>query len=121
MLDELERLRVRLLFVIARQYGQACAQVYDDIVERRMVHRGQVELDEAVRGAKTKPLGDSAWKWARADAASDISPLIALTLARYGWSTRGEKKVMAAERKSLGASRGGRTVRGRAPSRRGGG
>lgn len=120
LIPELERKRVRLMFINAKQHGQACAQVYDDIVERRMVHRGQVELDEAVRGSKTKPLGDSAWKWAKTDATADISPLIALTLARHGWSTRGERKASAAERQSSGRS-GGRVVRGRKPVGRGGG
>lgn len=120
LIPELERRRVRLLPINAKQHGAACAQVYDDIVERRMVHRGQVELDEAVANAKTKPLGDSAWKWAKTDATADISPLIALTLARHGWSTRGEKKQLAAERNAQGGRSGGRTVRGRAPVGRGG-
>lgn len=121
LIPEFERRRVRLMFINAKQHGQACAQVYDDIVERRLVHRGQVELDEAVRGSKTKPLGDSAWKWAKTDATADISPLIALTLARHGWSARGERKASAAERQSSDGRSGGRVVRGRKPTSRGGG
>lgn len=118
LIPELERMRVRLMYINAKQHGAACAQVYDDIIERRMVHRGQVELDEAVSNAKTKPLGDSAWKWAKTEATADISPLIALTLARHGWSTRGEKKQLAAERRVSGVAPRGRTAGHRSTARR---
>lgn len=116
--EELERRRVRLMYINAKQHGAACAQVYDDIIEARMAHRGQAELDEALAKAKTKPLSDSAWKWAKTDATADISPLIALTLARHGWSTRGEKKQLAQERRDSGEAPRGRTAGRRTAARR---
>jgi hypothetical protein len=36
----------------------------------------------AVRGAVTRPLGDS-WVWSRKSSAVDISPLVAVTLAHW--------------------------------------
>jgi hypothetical protein len=44
-------------------------------------------LDAAVAGAQQRPLGDS-WAWARKGLSVDICPLVALTLARWGWATR---------------------------------
>jgi hypothetical protein len=44
-------------------------------------------LDAAVAGAATRPLGDS-WAWARKGLSTDISPLVAVSLARWGHATR---------------------------------
>jgi hypothetical protein len=43
-------------------------------------------LDAAVAGADTKPLGDGR-KWDRRSPSVDISPLVAITLARWGLAT----------------------------------
>ena len=112
LIPDLERERVRFIAVGPRDAARACAQVFDDILERRLVHRGQVELDEAVAGAATKPVGESLWRWKPATALSDVSPLYAVTLARAGWSALGERLVRAAERRRDGRS-GGRLSGGR--------
>ena len=44
-------------------------------------------LDAAVAGAGKRPLGDS-WAWARWGLSVDISPLVAVSLARWGHATR---------------------------------
>ncbi len=44
-------------------------------------------LDAAVAGAAQRPLGDG-WAWARKGLSTDICPLVALSLARWGWVTR---------------------------------
>ena len=38
-------------------------------------------------GAATRPLGD-AWAWARKGLSTDITPLVAVSLARWGHTTR---------------------------------
>jgi hypothetical protein len=43
-------------------------------------------LDAAVAGAETVPLGDGR-KWSRKSVSTDISPLVAVTLARWGLAT----------------------------------
>jgi hypothetical protein len=52
----------------------------DLVSERQVRHRGSVEFQQALRGAKPRPLGD-AWAWSRKSSTVDISPLVAATLA----------------------------------------
>jgi hypothetical protein len=74
-----------LLLVTARQYAMACGALYDDVSTRRIAHRGQPALDDAVVAARRRTVAD-AWAWARPEHGTDPSPLIAATLARYGWA-----------------------------------
>lgn len=59
---------------------QACGAFASAVAERSVRHRAQSSLDEAVTGAKRRPVGD-AWKWSRKDSTADISPLVAVTWA----------------------------------------
>lgn len=121
LLPDLDRERVRYLLVNARQIARACAQVFDDILERRLVHRGQAELDDAIENATTKSVGESLWRWVATTGLGEVSPLYAVTLARLGWSLRGERKALAAERKNeqgSGRRHGGRRHGGRVPAGR---
>lgn len=61
---------------------RATGEFFDDVLEARVVHQGQSELDAAVAGATQRTAGD-AWLWDRRKGAV-ITPLIAVTLARYG-------------------------------------
>jgi len=65
----------------------ACGQMADVMRTGRLVHLDQAPLTAAVNGARTRPLGD-AWAWHRRSAQVDISPLVAVTLARYALLTR---------------------------------
>lgn len=70
-----------------QDYGQACGGFYDACDQDRVRHIEQDDLDEAVASARTAPLGE-AWKWSRRHSTgADISPLIAVTLARWGDET----------------------------------
>jgi hypothetical protein len=75
-----------LVLVTARQYAAACGALFDDVATARIAHRGQPALDDAVVAARRRSSGD-AWSWARPVGGVDPSPLIAATLARWGWST----------------------------------
>ena len=77
--------RMPLLLCTGRQYGQACGMFYDDVAQGRLAHRGQPALDDAVIGARKRPLGE-AWAWARIPEAADPAPLIGATLARWAFS-----------------------------------
>lgn len=68
---------------------QACGAFAAAVAERAMRHRAQQSLDDAVAGAKRRPVGD-AWKWSRKDSTSDISPLVAATIARHLWAERAD-------------------------------
>ena len=88
-----EGLDVELCPFDTKQVAAACSQLFhetgekdpDEPVEletrRRLCHLGQHELDTAVGGAIKHWVGDQ-WRWARGDAATDCSPLYAVTLAR---------------------------------------
>src|SRR5690606_4954444 len=120
LIPDLERERVRFLAIGPRDAARACAQVFDDVLERRLVHRGQEELDRAVADATTKTVGESLWRWKSATSLGDVSPLYAVTLARAGWSARGERKARSVERQKQGSGRahGGRRSGGRLAARR---
>lgn len=62
--------------------ARAASSMLDAIVERSVAHRGQIELDSAARAAKERKLGES-WAWARAGSSVPISPLVAVSLARW--------------------------------------
>lgn len=77
----------RLQLVGAREYAQACGALVDDVVNGRWWHLGQQPLSAAVEGARTRPLAE-AWAWSRRHS-EDISPLVAVTLARHGYASHG--------------------------------
>jgi phage terminase large subunit-like protein len=76
--------------VSSSEAGRACGAFYDAVVERTLAHKGQPLLDRAIQGGAKRTLGD-AWAWKRKDSITEISPLVACTLAHYGWITRPEK------------------------------
>jgi phage terminase large subunit-like protein len=71
----------------AQDLAAACGQFVDAVKQGTLSHQGQPELNLAVAGVKTRPLGD-AWAWARRTATQDISPLVAVTVARWAYHTR---------------------------------
>jgi hypothetical protein len=71
----------------ARHVVQACGQFYDAVTERGLVHPDEPKLNAALAGAAQRPLGD-AWAWARKGLSVDICPLVAVTLAAWGYVTR---------------------------------
>ncbi|WP_433519050.1 hypothetical protein ACQP2T_28135 [Nonomuraea sp. CA-143628] len=64
-----------------------CGQLADAVRQGTLRHIGQELLETAVRGVKTRPLGD-AWAWGRRVSTVDISPLVACTQARWAYETR---------------------------------
>lgn len=71
---------VRVETVNSTEHGQACGRLVDMVADGTLAHLGSDELRDAVRGSKTRQLGD-AWAWSRKNSAVDISPLVAATLA----------------------------------------
>lgn len=75
------------VLISGREMAQACGGWYEAVTESGSFrHLDQAALNDALAGAKTRPLGD-AWAWARRTSTVDISPLVALTLAHYGYVT----------------------------------
>lgn len=71
----------------ARDVAAACGQLADAVRDGEVAHIGQQQLSDAIRGAATRPLGE-AWAWARRVSTADISPLVAVTLARRAYLER---------------------------------
>ena len=68
----------------AADLARACGQLYDAVTETKTLkHLDQPELNESVRGAAWRPLGD-ARAWSRKDATTNPAPLFAVTLALHG-------------------------------------
>jgi phage terminase large subunit-like protein len=80
--DDLEVAKVDLLPISTEEHSQACGDLYDAVIEARLRHIDQDELNTAVGGADRRYYGD-AWLWSRRTSSVDISPLVAVTLAHW--------------------------------------
>jgi len=77
-----------------REAVQACGSFLTAVREGQVVHPGQIELDAAVAGARRRDVGD-AWMWGRRTSTADVSPLEAVTLARWALSSLSPKTKSA--------------------------
>ena len=84
---ELRRARVGVDPIGAGDHARACGLFVDRLTAGTITHRAQAALDDAIAGARRRPLGD-AWLWSRRHSAVDISPLVAVTLAAWTAATR---------------------------------
>ena len=69
--------------------ARACGDFHDAARKARVTHRGDYRLTEAVVNASKRKVGDQ-WAWQRRGK-SDITPLMAATLARWGILTAVEE------------------------------
>lgn len=65
----------------------ACGQIIDAVRQGTFRHVGQPPLEAAVSGAKIRQVGDVI-AWARRESDADISPIVAMTVARWALLTR---------------------------------
>lgn len=86
----------------SRQIAQSCGGLFDDCVNDRWRHLGQGHLSLPVSKAATKRAGDGAWLWSREDSPVEISPLVAVTLARLGLETHGRDNPYVIEGSLMG-------------------
>ncbi|MFF5793689.1 hypothetical protein ACFY5D_16710 [Paeniglutamicibacter sp. NPDC012692] len=70
----------------------ACAQFYDAVQDGTLRHISQPALNMAVANGRKRRIRD-AWGWNRATATSDITPLVAATLALWGVNTSKVRKA----------------------------
>jgi hypothetical protein len=71
----------------AAEHAQACGFLYDTVMEKKLRHLGDPALLSALDGACKRPL-DASWAWNRKTSSTDISPLVAATLALWGAHTQ---------------------------------
>ena len=83
LIPHLARAHVRLRVMTTTDVLDSCAGIYNLVRDGRLKHNAYPELDAAVSGAVTRPVGDR-WAWGRKTSTTDISPLEAATLAAWG-------------------------------------
>jgi 2-polyprenyl-6-methoxyphenol hydroxylase-like FAD-dependent oxidoreductase len=87
MLGDLDEAGVQVTALDSKQYADACGRLVDVVTEDTLRHLGSLDLWNAIRGAKTRPLSDR-WAWSRKNSTVDISPLVAATIAL--WAAMGQ-------------------------------
>lgn len=80
LIPDLRDLGLSVIELNAGGHARACGALVDRIPTGELFHLGQPELDDAVTGAKKRSLGE-AWAWDRKRPETDITPLVAVTLA----------------------------------------
>lgn len=94
---ELEKAGLKILSPLTREVAQGCGEFYASIVPRGdgkdpdFWHGGQPDLTTAVANAGRRDLADL-WAWDKRNAASDITPLVAVTNALWGYRQTVNKK-----------------------------
>lgn len=80
--------RGHLVVMRSNDIVEACGQLADAMNQGTAVHLDQAPLTAAVNGARTRRMGD-AWQLDRTSSLVDVSPLVAVTLARWALLARG--------------------------------
>lgn len=76
-------IEVTLAAAEGRDMAIACAKFFDAVMDESLRHTDQPQVNVALSVARKRPLSGG-WAWNRKDAASDITPIVAMTLALWG-------------------------------------
>ena len=90
---ELQKARLRVTYTDWAQMRSACAGIMTGIVDGSVHHSGQAQLTTALSQAGKRD-AEGGWAWSRRTSASDITPIVAATLAL--WGARTPRKVKKA-------------------------
>jgi phage terminase large subunit-like protein len=90
---ELQKQDIGVMAIHLRDYARACGSFYDAVMAKTVCHIDDPNLRAAIMGSTKRPLGDS-WAWNR-QSTTNITPLVAVTLARYGVVTKIDEKPVA--------------------------
>jgi hypothetical protein len=90
---ELQKQDIGVMAIHLRDYARACGSFYDAVMAKTVCHIDDPNLRAAIMGSTKRPLGDS-WAWNR-QSTTNITPLVAVTLARYGVVTKIDDKPVA--------------------------
>jgi len=82
LIVELEKAGVQVIAIGMRDYARACGSFYDAVIDGTVSHLGDRLLTDAVHAASKRSLAEQ-WAWNRRSTV-DITPLVAVTLARWG-------------------------------------
>jgi hypothetical protein len=115
MIPNLRNKRVLVNQTNAVDMAKACGTFLDAIESDTLTHGGQEAIDEALEGARKRPIGTAGgWGWDRKDQTVNIAPLVSATLALFGASVT--RKARSADPESPSGT--SRRSRGRAHATR---
>lgn len=83
LLEEFTTAGIKVTVTDSADLANACGLFYDSVMDARLRHTSQPQLDASLAVAGKRPLGDR-WAWNRKSAVSDITPLVSTTLALWG-------------------------------------
>jgi hypothetical protein len=93
LIPDMKRLGIVVETVTTGEYAESCAQLFDLATQARMSHAGSPELDDAVKSASQRAVGER-WLWDRKT--GDISPLVSVTHALGRVVAQPERKPVVA-------------------------
>jgi hypothetical protein len=79
-----------MLIASQREYAQACVGMAHDVANDRIRHPDQAPLNLAAENARSRPVSH-AWGW-DPECGYDITPLVAVTMAKLGLDTYGRRR-----------------------------
>lgn len=83
---DLEDAGFEVVRLMPRERMDACGALHDDVIQGRVKYLDDPVLTGSLRSAsKIKAAGGEAWIFSRGKSQADITPLYAVTLARYGY------------------------------------
>lgn len=88
LIAPLEQAKIKVRKVKSDEFVQACGQLVDAVASASVRHIDQPVLNRAVAGAVRREVGDGAWRLSRTRSTVDISPLVAVALARWAATSR---------------------------------
>jgi len=86
LIPELSNIEVPVMKLGPSEFAAACGLFYDSVFNRQLRHLDQPLFNQAIDSARKRALGDM-WAWGRSKAESDITPVVAATLALYGFAS----------------------------------
>lgn len=95
LIDPLRAAGVDVKCPSVRDIAATCGQFFDAVCgdSPDLFHRDQGPLSAAVAGAQKRPLADM-WAWDRKGVSVDVRPLVAVTLAMWGYISREQTTVV---------------------------
>lgn len=113
LMDDLVHLKVRPTNPQVKDVGVAFERFVDGVRRGEVRHTGQVQLSNAVQSGRKRRMGQTEFfTWNRKDATSDITPVVACTLALWGAQTIDQNVTKPKRGTGRSVHRGGGVSRG---------
>lgn len=92
LLDDLAAAKIKVTTTNAREMAAACGRFYDGVMEQKVRHTDQPQVNVSLSSARKREILGGGWGWNRKGEASDITPIVSVTLALWGAQARTVKR-----------------------------